>query len=119
MTVAVPTQRLVRGTSPASEIEAVANAVLAELTDPGSRASTAVARVGLDPAALAEVRVSTSESEQGADPWLTTIVVWFLGMVTDRVAEALWNVVLLPRIKSKLGADAVGPEVREPDHSDR
>lgn len=102
-------QRYQRDGASAARIEEVAREVLAELTDPDSEASRAAGRAGLDPAVLADGRVKVTEGEQGAEPILTTIVVAIVISAGSKIAESLWTDVIWPRIRRRLGADALGP----------
>jgi hypothetical protein len=102
------TKRFVRGTAPGSRIEDVAREVLAELDDPASEASETARRVGLARTDLVGARVQVDEAEHGADPFLTPIIVGIVVSAGSKVAETLWKDVLWPRIRRRLGADALG-----------
>jgi hypothetical protein len=108
-------RRFTRGSSPASQIELVARAVLAELDDPDSEASRAARRAGLTPADLDGARIEVAEGEQGAEPILTSIVIGIISAGGARMAESLWVDVLWPRIRRRLGADALGDPATQPD----
>lgn len=108
MSAITTTKRFVRGSAPASRIEDVAREVLAELGDPASEASSAAQRAGLAQADLADARVEVTEAEHGADPFLTPIVIGIAVAAGSTVAETLWKDVLWPRIRRRLGADAIG-----------
>lgn len=114
MSLVLTQWRFVRGASPASRIENVARRLVAELDDPDSEASQAARRAGLAPAELAGVRVEVAEGEQGAEPILTSIIVGIISAGGARIAESLWTDVLWPRIRRKLGADALGEPVEPP-----
>lgn len=108
MSVATTRRRFVRGSAPASHLDSVANEVLSELDDPDSEASAAARRAGLVRSDLTGLRAEVRETEQGVEPVLTSIVVGIVGAATARMAETLWADVLWPRIRRRLGADALG-----------
>lgn len=107
-------QTFERGAAPASKMDAVAREVLAELTDPASEASVAAAVAGLDPATLADARVEFSE-KQGLDPFFTPIIVGIAVSAGSKVAETLWTEVIWPRIRRRLGKDALGDAAAPPE----
>ena len=108
MSAVTTTKRFVRGRAPASRIQDVAREVLAELDDPASEASSAAQRAGLTRADLADARAEVAEAEHGADPFLTPIIIGIAVSAGSKVAETLWKDVLWPRIRLRLGADAIG-----------
>jgi hypothetical protein len=108
MSVVTTRKRFVRGGASASRIQDVAREILAELDDPASEASGAARRAGLSRAELVGVRVEVTEAEHGADPFLTPIIVGIVVSVGSQVVESLWEDVLWPRIRRRLGADAIG-----------
>lgn len=67
-----------------------------------------------DRAELADLRVRASESEQGVEPLLTAVVIAFAGKAGKRLADRLWEEVLEPAIKRKLGGKALGERI-EPE----
>lgn len=101
-------QRFQRGEATAAELEDVARDVLAELTEPDSEASRVARDAGLDPADLVAARVEVTEGEQGAEPFLTTIIIGIAVSAGSKVAETLWTEVVWPRIRRRLGARALG-----------
>ena len=111
-------QRFQRGAATADQIGAVAAEVMAELGVPGSEASRAVERAGIDPVALHATRVEVTEGEQGLEPVLTTILVSITTTVGSKVVESFWTDVLWPRIRRRLGADALGPRASDPRPSE-
>ena len=108
MSTATATLRFTRGSASGSELQDAARAVVAELADPASEAAAAAQRAGLDPAALRDARVDVAETEHGADPFLTPIVIGIVGSLGSKVVETLWTQVIWPRIRRRLGADALG-----------
>lgn len=107
-------QTFERGAAPASKMDAVAREVLAELGDPASEASSTAAAAGLDPAALADARVEITEAKQGLDPFFTPIIVAIAVSAGSKIAETLWTEVIWPRIRRRLGKDAMGDAIAPP-----
>ena len=110
--------RFRRGAAGAEPIDGVVRDVLGELGVPGSEATRAADRAGLDPARLAGARVEVAEGEQGAEPVLTTIVVSIAATAGSKVLESFWNDVLWPRIRRRLGVDVLGPRLSDPDSAE-
>jgi hypothetical protein len=111
-------QRFRRGAAGADRIDAVAREVLAELAVPDSDASQAAHRAGIDPAALTDAHVEIVEGEQGVEPVLTTIIVGIAVSAGSAIAQSLWKDVIWPRIRRRLGADALGPQAPDPRSSE-
>ncbi|MGI9000688.1 MAG: hypothetical protein ACR2GH_03385 [Pseudonocardia sp.] len=111
MTALTTRQRYQRGQATAAQIEGVAREILAELADPDSEASRAASHAGLDPGALTDAHAEVVEGEQGAEPILTTIIVGIAVQAGATVAATLWKEVIWPRIRRRLGADALGAPV--------
>lgn len=101
-------RRYQRDGASAARIEEVAREVLAELADPDSEASRTAERAGLDRATLVDGRVEVTEGEQGAEPILTTIIIGIAISAGSKIAETFWKEVIWPRIRRRLGADALG-----------
>lgn len=112
-------QRFQRGAASADLIGGVVREVLAEVGVPGSEATRAADGAGLDPARLAGARVEITEGEQGAEPFLTTIVVSIAATAGSKVLESFWTDVIWPRVRRRLGADALGPKVADPRPPDK
>lgn len=100
-----------RGDASADELQLVVDEVLAELRAPDTEARRAALNAGLDAADLADVEVSVAEGQQGAEAVLTTILVGILVSAASNVAESLWKDVIWPRIRRRLGWNAVKEEV--------
>jgi hypothetical protein len=111
-------QRFRRGAAGADSIGAVVREVLGELEAPGSEAARAAVHAGVDPAGLAGARVEVAEGEHGLEPILTTIVVSIAATTASKIVELVWTDVLEPRIRRRLGADALGRPVPDPPRSD-
>lgn len=98
----------VRGDAGADKIQATVDEVLAELIDPSSEAVRAAGQAGLDVRGLADARVTVREGGQGADPFLTPILVGIAVSAGSKVAETLWKEVLWPRLRRRLGVGVLG-----------
>jgi hypothetical protein len=82
-----------------------------ELQSEATSAGLTRAMLGeLDPADAISIRVDSS----GVDPATVALVVAF-APTANRVLKDLWTTVLLPRIRSRWGDDAVGNEIRHDD----
>ena len=98
------------GEASAAELQVVVDEVLAEMRDQTSEAAEQARRAGLDPDAIA-ASVSIREEQQGLDPLATTILVGIGVEVGSHVAKQLWDLVIWPRLRRRLGAKAVGEQV--------
>jgi hypothetical protein len=96
-----------RGDAGADEIQAVVDQTLAEL-----RASAGGA-AGLDPGLLADAAVEVREGAQGADPILTPILIGISIGAGTKVAGALWEDVLWPALRKRLGVRVLGEQQAE------
>ena len=110
MSVEMAVRRFERGDATAAEIEEVAREVILELRVPDSEASAAARTAGLDPAYLVDAHAEVTDGEHGAEPILTTILVGIAVSAGSKAAESLWQDVLWPRIRRRLGARALGAE---------
>jgi hypothetical protein len=94
----------------AAEIQVVVDEVLAELRDETTEAAEKARKAVLDPPTLANARVDISEQGHGLDP-LTVIVVGITIRAGSHVAIKLWDDVLWPRLRRRLGGRAVGEKI--------
>lgn len=101
-------RRYERGDASADELQEVVDEILSHLTQPDSEAADAARTAGLEPAGLSEAVVEIREGEQGAEPVLTTIVIGIAVGAGTKVAETLWDEVLWPRLRRRLGVRALG-----------
>ncbi len=104
--------RLNPGAASAAQLEHEINAVLGMLADPDSEAALAARAANLDPEPLAQARATVRQDGMGyAD---VPIDVWIQGSIAIHIANTLWDQVILPRIKARLGHDAAGQRRDEP-----
>jgi hypothetical protein len=101
------------GAADATDLENEISSALAELadqaTDPGALASS----LGLNTMEFIGARVEVSKSAKGFGE-----IALLIAIVAPAATHALnkaWDDIIWPRVKSRLGADAVGP--RQEDHS--
>jgi hypothetical protein len=99
------------GEASASELQAVVDEVLTELREDPSEAADRARQAGLDPQQLAGSEVSVREEQQGLEPASTTILVTIVTAVGTHIATKLWDEILWPRLRRRLGAKAVGEKV--------
>jgi hypothetical protein len=99
--------RYQRGDASADEIQEVVDEVLHELAVPGSEAADEALAAGFDPGRLAGARVTVSEGAQGAEPFLTAVLIGIVVSLGSKAAEAFWDEILWPRIRKRLGAAAL------------
>jgi hypothetical protein len=99
--------RFQRGDATADQIQDVVDEVLRELADPGSDAAREARAADLDPGQLAGAQVTVAESGQGLDPFTASILVGIVVSLASKAAESLWEDVLWPRIRKRLGATAL------------
>jgi hypothetical protein len=99
--------RYQRGDASADEIQEVIDEVLRELTVPGSEAAQEALAAGFDPGQLADARITAREGAQGAEPFLTAVLIGIVVSLGSKAAEAFWQKIVWPRIKKRLGAAAL------------
>lgn len=119
MTVSMVEQRFARGDANADQLQDVVDEIVHQLAVPGSEVAESARAAGLEPAELADVGVEIREGEQGAEPVLTSIVVGITVTVGSKVVESLWEEVIWPRLRRRLGARALGARTVVPDNERR
>lgn len=107
--------RYQRGDASADEIQEVVDEVLHELAVPGSEARLEALAAGFDPGQLASARVTVKEGAQGAEPFLTAVLVGIVVSLGSKAAEAFWQEIFWPRIKRRLGAAALRGKAADQD----
>jgi hypothetical protein len=100
------------GQASAAELQAVVDEVLAELGNPTSEAADRARRAGLDPGDLTGAEVDVREEQQGLEPVSTTILVSIATGVGTHIATKLWDEVIWPRLRRRLGARPLGDQVQ-------
>jgi hypothetical protein len=101
--------RFWRGDASADALQSVADDVLAELTDPASDAVKEALTAGIDLASIDGVAVEFRETAHGLEPFVTSVLVGITVAAGSKIAESIWQDLIWPRIKRRLGAGALGP----------
>jgi len=94
------------GAADAEELDAEIATVLEELSNPVSEVTKAATAVGLNAADLAKARITVSKDAKGFGAVALVIVI--AAPVAAHIVEKFWDEVIWPRVKNRLGADAVG-----------
>lgn len=100
--------RYLHGDASGEDLKTVVDEVLEELADPNTEAAMEARIAGLDYPQLEGASVSVDEEQQGAEPILTTILIGITVTAGSHVAERLWDDVIWPRVKRRLGGRALG-----------
>lgn len=100
--------RFERGDASVDDLQAVADEVVAELAKEDSEASQAARAAGLDPRELDQVSVVVEQERKGVEPITTTILIAIAIKAGSHAAGKLWDDVVEPRVKKRLGVGAVG-----------
>ncbi|MGH8572538.1 MAG: hypothetical protein ACREX8_08185 [Gammaproteobacteria bacterium] len=108
MALVMSEQRYQRGDASAEQLQVVVDDLLAQLAEPDSEVAQAARAAGLMPAELVGLRAEVREGEQGAEPVLTTIVISIAVAAGSKVAATLWDEVIWPRLRRRLGVKALG-----------
>jgi len=98
------------GQASAGELQGIIDEVLTELYDDTSEAAEQARQAGLDPHELAGADVIVREEQQGLEPLSTTILVGITARLGSHMAQTLWDGVIFPRLRRRLGAKAVGDQ---------
>jgi hypothetical protein len=96
--------RYQRGDASADEIQEVVDEVLREFAVPDSDAAREALADGFDLQQLTSARITVREGAQGMEPLLTGMLIEIVASLGSKAAEALWEKILWPRIKRRLGA---------------
>lgn len=115
MTLVISEQCYQRGDASADELQEVVDEILGQLAEPDGEVAQAARAAGLDRAELSAVRVEIREGEQGAEPILTTIIVGIAVSAGSKIAGTLWEEIIWPRLRRRLGARALGARTARPD----
>lgn len=100
--------RFQHGQAGVEEIQGVVDDVLATLADPRSTAAELARAAGADAERWAKATITVVEEQQGFDPLTTTILVTIAANAGTHIAKRFWDDVVWPRIKARIGADAIG-----------
>jgi ABC-type sulfate transport system substrate-binding protein len=99
--------RFAYGAASAREIRAVMDELIADLTTSATNAGHPdLDEFGLNPA---EIQLDVTEDRHGAEPVATMIVIEIAINASTHIAVKVWQKLVWPRIKQRLGSDALGP----------
>ena len=97
-----------RGDASAEDIQDVIDTVLVELTDNRSDAFRAALAAGLTPEELDGIEIRVEEDGHGLDPITAAIVIGIATHAGSNVVDSLWDGVIWPRVRARLGARTLG-----------
>lgn len=94
--------RFWRGSSGAADLESAITAIVSDIKN--ERASDLVAT----PEIPEDFQVTVREESSGFEPVTTTIVLSFLGGAAGAAGKRMFDEVIWPRLRKRLGANALG-----------
>ena len=98
-----------RGARGAKALQDAADGILTELSgDPEAQAAAAQS-AGINAADLEDLRIEVEESDAGFEPTVTLIALKFVGGMSAAAGKVFFDKVVWPKIKKRLGSDALGP----------
>lgn len=103
---AVTTLRFLEGAADLEDLEAEITSALAELGDSTSDLARSALMAGLNPGDLQSAGVSVRKEGDGFGPVVLLIAISV--PVTSHIIDKLWDDIIWPRVKDRLGADALG-----------
>jgi hypothetical protein len=95
------------------DLDSALCSTLDELRDPRSEVAQAAARMGIMPEEFVQAKVSAYQEGKGFGDVVVAIALFAPAL--NHAARNVWDELIWPRIKTVLGADAVGEEVAEDD----
>lgn len=98
--------RFSAGEVDAQNLEAEISSILLEFTDPESDTALSANAVGLSPAAMAGAQATVKKEAKGFAPVAILIVI--AAPIAVHTIDKFWDDVIWPRLKSRLGGDALG-----------
>lgn len=102
-----------RGQASPDEIQAVVDEVLAECREGKTEANSHAEAARISPNELRRATVTVSEDRHGADPTVVAIIVAVTGGLAKDAVLRLWDNVVWPRLRRRLGGQALGPRQDE------
>jgi hypothetical protein len=103
--------RFAGGSADAEDLETEILSILNELADSGTEVARSAVGAGLSPSDLAGARVNVSQEGKGFGPVVFLIAITV--PVAAHIVNKFWDDVIWPRVKDKLGADALGEREEE------
>lgn len=102
------------GASSVSDLDAEISSALEELADPDSDLAQVASRIGVEAREFAGARGSADQEGKGFGDVVVLIAIF--APAANHALRNVWDEVIWPRVKSRLGADAIGSEVGEDDN---
>jgi len=96
-----------RGSASADVISAEVQEILADLDNPDSELTKSVRDLGIDVADRSAVTIRVREGGQGFEPFLTPIIVGITVNASTAIGAKLWNAVIWPHLRHRLGPRAL------------
>ena len=93
------------------DLESAVSSLFAELRDPGTEIAQAAAAIGMAAEEFAEAGGSVDQEGKGFGDVI--VIVALFAPTLNHSLRTVWDDLLLPRIKRRLGADALRDEVAE------
>jgi hypothetical protein len=106
------------GASSVNDLEAELTSALEELADPGSDLARLASGIGIAAPEFADARGSVDQEGKGFGDVVVLIAIF--APAANHALRNVWDEVIWPRLKSRLGADAIGDEIEggETDQDD-
>lgn len=95
------------------DLQAEISSALEELADPGSDLAQVASGLGIASSEFAGAEGSVDQEGKGFGDVIVLIAIF--APAANHALRNVWDEVLWPRIKSRLGADAIGHEVDQDD----
>jgi hypothetical protein len=86
--------------------------ILQELSTPHTNLSDTAAELGVLPGEFSGAEALINQPSQGFDPDVA-ILITVTAPSINHVLKSVWDQIILPAIKSRLGPDAIGKEIEE------
>jgi hypothetical protein len=101
------------GESDSDELQAEITTALEELADPGSDLARSASGLGIAVSEFAGAESSVDQAGSGFGDVIVVIAIF--APAANHALRNVWDEVIWPRLKSQLGADALGDEVDKGD----
>lgn len=101
------------GASNIDDLQAEISSALEDIADPKSDLGQIASGIGISPGEFARATGSVDQEGKGFGDVIVLITIF--APAANHALRDVWDQVIWPRIKSRLGADAIGNEVEEDD----
>jgi hypothetical protein len=105
--------RFQSGASNVNDLKAELASALEELADPGSDLARLASGIGIAAREFADARGSVDQEGKGFGD--VVVIIAIFAPAANHALRNVWDEVIWPRLKSRLGADAVGEELEGAD----